>query len=92
MAGSRGSVIPFFQDIVANGGKELPITDYRMTRFWISLDEGVQLVIKALSEAKVERHLFPKFLPLKSQIWHRQFYRDVRCLRLESVKERSCMK
>ena len=52
VAGSRGSVIPFFQDIVANGGKELPITDYRMTRFWISLDEGVQLVIKALSEAK----------------------------------------
>lgn len=37
---------------MANGGKELPITDYRMTRFWISLDEGVQLVIKALSEAK----------------------------------------
>ena len=52
VAGSRGSVIPFFRDIVANGGKELPITDYRMTRFWISLDEGVQLVIKALSEAK----------------------------------------
>ena len=52
VAGSRGSVIPFFREIVANGGKELPITDYRMTRFWISLDEGVQLVIKALSEAK----------------------------------------
>ena len=52
VAGSRGSVIPFFRNIVANGGKELPITDYRMTRFWISLDEGVQLVIKALSEAK----------------------------------------
>ena len=52
VAGSRGSVIPFFRDIVANGGNELPITDHRMTRFWISLDEGVQLVIKALSEAK----------------------------------------
>lgn len=52
VAGSRGSVIPFFREIVANGGKELPITDYRMTRFWISLDEGVQLVIKALLEAK----------------------------------------
>ena len=52
VAGSRGSVIPFFCDIVANGGNELPITDHRMTRFWISLDEGVQLVIKALSEAK----------------------------------------
>lgn len=52
VAGSRGSVIPFFNKIIAEGGKVLPITDYRMTRFWISLDEGVQLVIKALSEAK----------------------------------------
>lgn len=52
VAGSRGSVIPFFRNIVENGGKALPITDYRMTRFWISLDEGVKLVIKALSEAK----------------------------------------
>lgn len=52
VAGSRGSVIPFFRNIVNEGGTALPITDYRMTRFWISLDEGVQLVIKALSEAK----------------------------------------
>ncbi len=52
VAGSRGSVIPFFQNIVANGGKELPITDYRMTRFWISLEQGVELVIKALQEAR----------------------------------------
>lgn len=52
VAGSRGSVIPFFRNIVANGGTELPITDYKMTRFWISLEEGVQLVIKALCEAR----------------------------------------
>lgn len=52
VAGSRGSVIPFFQNIAAHGGKELPITDYRMTRFWISLEQGVELVIKALAEAK----------------------------------------
>lgn len=52
VAGSRGSVIPFFRNIIKNGGKELPITDYRMTRFWISLEEGVQLVMKALTEAK----------------------------------------
>ena len=45
VAGSRGSVIPFFRNLVENGEKALPITDYRMTRFWISLDEGVQLVI-----------------------------------------------
>lgn len=52
VAGSRGSVIPFFDQILKNGGEKLPITDYRMTRFWISLDEGVELVIKALAEAK----------------------------------------
>lgn len=52
VAGSRGSVIPFFQNIIDRGGKDLPITDYRMTRFWISLEEGVKLVIKALSEAR----------------------------------------
>lgn len=52
VAGSRGSVIPFFQKIINDGGNELPITDYRMTRFWISLEQGVELVIKALSEAQ----------------------------------------
>lgn len=52
VAGSRGSVIPYFKNIVDNGGTSLPITDYRMTRFWISLDQGVELVIKALNEAK----------------------------------------
>ncbi len=51
VAGSRGSVIPFFQDKIDNGIDELPITDYRMTRFWISLEQGVELVIKALKEA-----------------------------------------
>lgn len=52
VAGSRGSVIPFFQNIIDGGGKTLPITDYRMTRFWIDLEQGVELVIKALSEAR----------------------------------------
>ena len=52
VAGSRGSVIPFFDHSIKNGGTELPITDYRMTRFWISLEEGVKLVIKALEESR----------------------------------------
>lgn len=51
VAGSRGSIIPLFNNIIKNGGNELPITDFRMTRFWISLEEGVKLVIKALEEA-----------------------------------------
>lgn len=52
VAGSRGSVIPFFKGLIDNGKTELPITDYRMTRFWISLQEGVELVIKALEESR----------------------------------------
>ncbi|WP_346887109.1 UDP-N-acetylglucosamine 4,6-dehydratase (inverting) [Clostridium sp. UBA1056] len=52
VAGSRGSVIPFFQSLIEKGAKELPITDCRMTRFWITLEEGVELVFKALEESK----------------------------------------
>lgn len=52
VAGSRGSVIPKFYDMIQKGCTELTITDYRMTRFWISLKQGVELVIKALEEAK----------------------------------------
>ena len=51
VAGSRGSVIPFFHSLIEKGETTLPITDYRMTRFWISLEQGVELVIKALGEA-----------------------------------------
>ncbi|SCG81914.1 polysaccharide biosynthesis protein CapD [Proteiniborus sp. DW1] len=52
VAGSRGSVIPFFKELIESGAKELPITDFRMTRFWITLEEGVELVFKALEESK----------------------------------------
>ena len=52
VAGSRGSIIPFFTKLIKDGATELPITDVRMTRFWISLEEGVKLVIKALEEAR----------------------------------------
>lgn len=52
VAGSRGSVIPFFQELIDKGEKKLPITDFRMTRFWITLEDGVELVFKALEESK----------------------------------------
>jgi UDP-N-acetylglucosamine 4,6-dehydratase (inverting) len=51
VTGSRGSIVPFFSTLINNGQKELPITDYRMTRFWITLDQGVDLVFKAIEEA-----------------------------------------
>lgn len=52
VAGSRGSVIPFFKKLIEGGAKHLPITDFRMTRFWITLDQGVDLVFKAIKESK----------------------------------------
>ncbi|MFA5013500.1 MAG: UDP-N-acetylglucosamine 4,6-dehydratase (inverting) [Candidatus Paceibacterota bacterium] len=51
VAGSRGSIIPIFKNLIDKGGKELPITDEKMTRFWITLDQGVELVFKALDES-----------------------------------------
>jgi UDP-N-acetylglucosamine 4,6-dehydratase len=46
VVGSRGSVVPFFQKLLREGATELPITDPRMTRFWITLQQGVDFVIK----------------------------------------------
>jgi UDP-N-acetylglucosamine 4,6-dehydratase/5-epimerase len=44
--GSRGSVIPFFKEMALTG--QIPITDFRMTRFWLTLSQGVELVFRAL--------------------------------------------
>jgi UDP-N-acetylglucosamine 4,6-dehydratase len=44
VVGSRGSVVPFFRNLLAQNVKELPITDVRMTRFWITLQQGVDFV------------------------------------------------
>lgn len=52
VSGSRGSVIPFFRELLNNGVTELPITDVRMTRFWMTLDDAVNLVINAIEESK----------------------------------------
>lgn len=62
VAGSRGSVIPFFQELVANGAKELPITDMKMTRFWLKLEQAVEMVLEAL-EHMHGGELFVKKIP-----------------------------
>lgn len=48
VAGSRGSVIPFFKKLVEEGARELPITDMRMTRFWLKLEQAVEMVMEAI--------------------------------------------
>ena len=45
VVGSRGSVVPFFRKLIAEGADHLPITDLRMTRFWINLQQGVDFVL-----------------------------------------------
>ena len=50
VSGSRGSVIPFFRGLLNNGENELPVTDERMTRFWMTLDKAVKLVLMAVEK------------------------------------------
>lgn len=63
VAGSRGSVIPFFQKIRSTG--KLPVTDERMTRFWITLDQGVQFVRDCLKRMKGGEIFVPKIPSVK---------------------------
>lgn len=65
VVGSRGSVIPLFLDLKKQGIKEFPITDERMTRFWITLEEGADLVIRALAEAEGGELFIPKTPSMK---------------------------
>ena len=58
--GSRGSVIPFFRKLMADGATELPITDPRMTRFWITLSQGVELVLKSFERMQGGEIFVPK--------------------------------
>ena len=60
VAGSRGSVAPFFQRLAAQGAADLPITDPRMTRFWISLDQGVDSVLSSMEMMRGGEIFVPK--------------------------------
>ncbi len=63
VVGSRGSVVPFFQKMKETG--KLPITDKRMTRFWITLDQGVQFVIDSLNRMNGGEIFVPKIPSMK---------------------------
>ena len=62
--GSRGSVIPYFQQI-AEQGKPLPITDLRMTRFWISIESAVRFVVDSLEMMTGGELYVPKIPSMK---------------------------
>jgi len=60
VVGSRGSVVPFFKQRVAEGATELPITDAEMTRFWITLQQGVDFVLKNFKRMQGGEIFVPK--------------------------------
>jgi UDP-N-acetylglucosamine 4,6-dehydratase len=65
VVGSRGSVAPLFQRLVAKGATELPITDARMTRFWITLNQGVDFVLSSLTLMRGGEIFVPKIPSMK---------------------------
>jgi UDP-N-acetylglucosamine 4,6-dehydratase len=60
VVGSRGSVVPLFRGLLASGKRELPITDARMTRFWITLEQGAAFVLKSLERMQGGETFVPK--------------------------------
>lgn len=60
VVGSQGSVVPLFQKMVADGVKEIPITDERMTRFWITLDQAVDFVLSSIDLMRGGEIFIPK--------------------------------
>ena len=63
--GSRGSVVPYFTKLINAGEKSLPITDANMTRFWITLQEGVAFVLKSFERMKGGETFVPKIPSMK---------------------------
>ncbi len=60
VAGSRGSVLPYFKKLAEGGARELPITDPRMTRFWITLTQGVNFVLSSMELSRGGEIFVPK--------------------------------
>ncbi len=63
--GSRGSVVPFFKKLIAEGTDHLPVTDVRMTRFWITLRQGVDFVLSNLKMMQGGEIYIPKIPSMK---------------------------
>jgi UDP-N-acetylglucosamine 4,6-dehydratase len=60
VVGSRGSVVPYFRKLIVQGSDHLPITDERMTRFWITLRQGVEFVLAAFERMRGGEIFVPK--------------------------------
>tara|TARA_Y100001934_G_scaffold211800_2_gene250664 strand:- start:428 stop:1444 length:1017 start_codon:yes stop_codon:yes gene_type:complete len=63
--GSRGSIVPMFRRLIAEGVDALPITDERMTRFWITLDQGIDFVVRCITDMQGGEIFIPKIPSMK---------------------------
>ncbi len=63
--GSRGSLVPFWQKLIEDGATSLPITDTRMTRFWITLEQSVDFVMRCCTEMQGAEIFVPKIPSMK---------------------------
>jgi len=60
VVGSRGSVVPLFKKLVESGATEIPVTDLSMTRFWITLEQGVDFVLRNFARMRGGEIFIPK--------------------------------
>ncbi|NWF66938.1 MAG: UDP-N-acetylglucosamine 4,6-dehydratase (inverting) [Campylobacterales bacterium] len=65
VVGSRGSVVPLFKKLISDGEPFLPITDIHMTRFWITLTQGVEFVLKSFERMQGGEIFVPKLPSMK---------------------------
>jgi UDP-N-acetylglucosamine 4,6-dehydratase len=77
VAGSRGSVVPLFHKLVAEGVKRLPVTDPRMTRFWFTLAEGVDFVLKCFARMQGGEVFVPKIPSMRLTDLVKSFGSDI---------------
>lgn len=65
VSGSRGSIVPLWKKMIAEGAKKLPVTDARMTRFWITLEQAVDFVCNCFAEMRGGEIFVPKIPSIK---------------------------
>ena len=92
VVGSRGSVVPFFQKLIDQGIDALPITHAEMTRFWITLQQGVDFVLDNFGRMKGGKYSFPNCHLFASQIWQVRWHQTCHTRSSAFVRERSSMK
>jgi UDP-N-acetylglucosamine 4,6-dehydratase len=75
--GSRGSVVPLYHKLVAAGAKKLPVTDHRMTRFWFTLEAGVDFVLKCFARMQGGEVFIPKIPSMRLTDLVKSFGADI---------------